>query len=91
MSYPNPVFSTFAFISFILVSIPFPWHLEGLDALLDSFKHLIFCSVEYWYLSLHGLDVVGMSQSIHQLDRVEWKRDQLGTSLVRHMSVRFLL
>lgn len=28
-SYPNWVFSLFALIGFIIVSIPFPWHLEG--------------------------------------------------------------
>ncbi|KAF8884489.1 pheromone A receptor-domain-containing protein, partial [Infundibulicybe gibba] len=29
MSYPNFIYSTFAFIGFLFVSIPFPWHLEA--------------------------------------------------------------
>ncbi|KAJ8507749.1 hypothetical protein ONZ45_g9918 [Pleurotus djamor] len=29
MSYPNYVYSIFVFISFLLVSIPFPWHLQA--------------------------------------------------------------
>ncbi|KAL0952910.1 hypothetical protein HGRIS_007125 [Hohenbuehelia grisea] len=29
MTYPNPLFSTFAFAGFLLVSIPLPWHLEA--------------------------------------------------------------
>jgi len=29
MTYPNPVFSAFSFIGFLLVSIPLPWHLEA--------------------------------------------------------------
>jgi pheromone a factor receptor len=27
--YPNYVFSIFSFVAFVLVSIPFPWHLEA--------------------------------------------------------------
>ncbi|KAM6493088.1 Pheromone A receptor domain containing protein [Amanita muscaria] len=29
MSYPNWIYSMFAFIGFLLVTIPFPWHLEA--------------------------------------------------------------
>jgi len=29
MSYPNYVYSIFAFLGFILVLIPLPWHLEA--------------------------------------------------------------
>ena len=29
MSVSNSVFSAFSFITFILVLVPFPWHLEG--------------------------------------------------------------
>ncbi|PPQ94223.1 hypothetical protein CVT25_006649 [Psilocybe cyanescens] len=29
MTYPNAIFSAFAFIGFLMCSIPFPWHLEA--------------------------------------------------------------
>ena len=29
MSYPNQVFTSFAFLGFLLCAIPLPWHLEG--------------------------------------------------------------
>lgn len=29
MTYPNGLFSAFAFIGFLMCAIPFPWHLEG--------------------------------------------------------------
>ena len=42
MTYPNAVFSVFAFTGFLMCSIPFPWHLEG--------KYHIF--LNFWILDL---------------------------------------
>lgn len=40
MTYPNAVFSVFAFTGFLMCSIPFPWHLEGKYHIFLDFRIL---------------------------------------------------
>jgi len=79
MSYPNEVYTLFAFIGFLLVTIPFPWHLEGTDmfGLVDKSKidQINEFSLEHWDLSLHGLDWISLPQSVYQFYHLEWECD----------------
>lgn len=34
MSYPNAVFSAFAFIGFVMCAIPLPWHIQGIFSIV---------------------------------------------------------
>lgn len=93
MSYPNYVFSLFAFIGFLLVSIPLPWHLEGTVAYYTNspiVAQQLSLSMEHGHMSLHDLDRSSLPQPVYQLHNMERECDQLGPGVVRYLYVLFL-
>ena len=91
---PNWLFSTCAFISFLLCMIPLPWHLEGNFIVLQH--HMpsnVPPSLEYGHLLVHDMDGLGSVKPIRQFRRLEFGRHHQGPSLVRHLwvSLRFFL
>lgn len=64
MTVSNSVFSAFSFITFILVLIPFPWHLEGTSYFsLTKLRRFIYFlilvnSLEYRNMLIHALDCI---------------------------------
>jgi hypothetical protein len=83
---PNEVFSAFSFIGFVFCAIPFYWHLEG----MWNYSHDLSTpknarlSLEYGHLLVHDLGRAWMSNTMHQLDRVEQEYDQQDSCLLRY-------
>ncbi|EIN05670.1 STE3-domain-containing protein [Punctularia strigosozonata HHB-11173 SS5] len=64
MAYPNEVFSAFAFISFVLVLIPFRWHLEAWNT--GTCMYMAWTAIGCLYLFINSIVWKGNAE-IHSL------------------------
>lgn len=85
MSRANEVFSGFSIVTFFLVVIPLPWHLEGAQIqylVVESSHVLTRRSMEYGDCALHRMDFAIPSDLLHQLSGMEWEHRECRSCLV---------
>ena len=76
---PNELYTAFSFIGFVLCAIPIYWHFEGqlycTNRQSTEFKNPRRSS-EHRNMLVHGMDWSRLSDTMHQLHRMEQKHDQ---------------